>query len=185
MKEEIIEDLKKKCEKLIAGYRKNLGRVRTGRATPSILEGIRVSYYGALTPLNQVATISVQGPRTLVIQPWDQTVLKEIEKAIMKSDLDLMPTNDGKVIRINIPPLTEERRKELTKVVKKMAEECKVLIREARRDAISKFKKLKTDKKISEDDFYRSQDDVQKVIDKFIERVDDILKEKESEILKV
>ncbi len=162
---------------------RDLSRIRTGRASPALLEGIRADYYGVSTPLNQLATISVPESRLITIQPWDVKMISEIERVILKSELDLTPLNDGKIIRISIPPLTEERRKELTRVVKKMAEEYKVGLRSARRDANEALKKLMKNKEISEDEFYKGQDQVQKITNNYIEKVDLIYKEKEKEIL--
>ncbi|HEV8308855.1 MAG TPA: ribosome recycling factor [Methylomirabilota bacterium] len=157
--------------------------VRTGRATIALLEGIRVDYYNAPTPVNQVASISVPDSRTLLIQPWDASVLSKIEKAIQKSDLGLTPANDGKLIRLSIPPLNEERRKQLAKAVGKLAEEARVAVRNIRREAKDKLRGLAKDKKISEDDEKRSETELQKLTDRFIQRVDELLKKKEQEIL--
>jgi ribosome recycling factor len=160
-------------------------KVRTGRASASLLDGTKVEYYGALTPLNQVATISVPESQLIVISPWDNNAIVSIEKAIQKSELSLVPTNDGKVIRISIPPLTEERRKELVKVVKKMAEECKINIRNSRRDTNNQLKNLKKDGEISEDNLHDHQSDVQKITDDYIKKTDDILSAKEGEIMEI
>jgi ribosome recycling factor len=162
-----------------------VGRVRTGRASLAILDGVRVNYYGAPTPLAQVASLSVPDARTILIQPWDSKVLGEIEKAIQKSDLGLTPLNDGKVVRINIPPLTEERRKELVKVIKRMEEECKVALRNLRREANEQLKTAKKDKQISEDDQFKSQDEVQKMTDKLIQKAEELVKAKEKEPLEI
>lgn len=185
MKELVFEELKDNMEKTIRALEKTLSKVRTGRASISLLDGIRVEYYGVPTPLNQVATLSVPENRLIVISPWDSAIVGNIEKAIQKSDLGLMPTNDGKLIRIAIPPLTEERRRELVKVVKKMAEECKINLRNTRRDANDQLKMLKKDNEISEDEFYKSQDEVQKVTDKYIQKTEDILIAKEKEIMEI
>lgn len=162
---------------------RDFSRIRTGRASPALLEGIRVDYYGVSTPLNQLATISIPESRLITIQPWDVNMISEIERVILKSELGLTPLNDGKIIRISIPPLTEERRKKLTRVVKKMAEEYKVGLRSARRDTNETLKRFKENKEISEDEFYKSQDQVQKITNDYIEKVDVIYKEKEREIL--
>jgi len=159
--------------------------VRTGRASLSLLDGIKVEYYGVPTPLNQVATLSIPESRLIVISPWDSSVIGSVEKAIQKSDLGLNPTNDGKLIRISIPSLTEERRKELVKVVKRLAEECKINLRNARRDANDNLKTLKKDNDISEDEFYAYQEEVQEVTDKYIDRTDGILASKEKEIMEI
>ncbi len=178
-------DLKTKTEKSLEALRKDLSRVRTGRASLALLDGVRVNYYGVPTPLAQVASLSVPESRTIMIQPWDSKMTGEIEKAIQKSDLGLNPLNDGKVVRINIPPLTEERRKELVKVIKRMEEECKVALRNLRRDANEQLKTAKKDKVVSEDDQFKLQDEVQKLIDKSIEKGEEIIKAKEKEILEI
>jgi ribosome recycling factor len=180
-----MNEIKVKMEKTIDVLRKDLGRVRTGRASLAILEGIRVNYYGVPSPLAQVASLSIPDSRTIAIQPWDTKMIGEIEKAIQKSDLGLTPLNDGKIVRINIPPLTEERRKELVKVIKRMEEEGKVALRNVRRDANEQLKGAKKDKMISEDDLFKLQEEVQKLIDKTIEKNEEIVKMKEKEILEV
>jgi len=185
MVEEIFEDLNERMGKSIETLKREYSRLRTGRASISLLDGIRVSYYDTLTPLNQMASLAVPEPRLIVIQPWDKTAIGDIEKAILKSELGLTPMNDGKVIRIAIPPLTEERRKELVKVARKMAEDNKVAIRNIRRDANDMLKDLKTEKEITEDDLYRSQDEVQKITDDFISQVDELCAAKEKEILEI
>ena len=158
--------------------------VRTGRASTGLLEGLKVDYYGTPTPISQVASVSVPDPKTLLIQPWDTSLLSAIEKAIMKSDLGLTPANDGKVVRLTLPPLTEERRRQLAKSVGKLAEDAKVAIRNVRSEANETLKAMeKKTKKISEDESRRAQERVQKTTDKFIERVDELLKKKEEEIL--
>ena len=185
MVEEIFEDLNDRMGKSIETLKREYGRLRTGRASISLLDGIRVSYYDTPTPLNQMASLAVPEPRLIVIQPWDKTAIGDIEKAILKSELGLTPMNDGKVIRIAIPPLTEERRKELVKVARKMAEDNKVAIRNIRRDANDMLKDLKTEKEITEDDLYRTQDEVQKITDDFISQVDELCAVKEKEILEI
>jgi ribosome recycling factor len=185
MVEEIFEDLNERMGKSIETLKREYSRLRTGRASVSLLDGIRVSYYDTPTPLNQMASLAVHEPRLIVIQPWDKTAIGDIEKAILKSELGLTPMNDGKVIRIAIPPLTEERRKELVKVARKMAEDNKVAIRNIRRDANDMLKDLKTEKEITEDDLYRSQDEVQKITDDFISQVDELCTVKEKEILEI
>ncbi len=183
MKHPVLDDASKKMDKAVKAYEKELTRVRTGRATPALLDGITVDYYGSQMPINQVASISVPESRQLVVQPWDQNVLPEIEKAILKSELGLTPNNDGKVIRVSIPPLTEERRKELVKLVNKMAEEARVAVRNVRRDFMERLKKMKKDKEISEDEMYKLQDELQKITDKHIEAIDGVRAEKEKEIM--
>ncbi|GBE00322.1 ribosome-recycling factor [bacterium BMS3Abin07] len=177
--------LQENMEKSIEFLRKDFGSIRTGRAALSLLDGTSIAYYGNQTPINQVATLSVPDPRTIAIQPWEQKIIADIEKAIMRSDLDLTPTNDGKVIRINIPPLTEERRKQLVKVVKKRAEECKVSIRNIRREINEELKKMEKQEHISEDEIRKSLDEVQKITNSFIEKVEEVLERKEKEIMEV
>ena len=184
-RETFTTELRSKTEKSLEALRKDLSRVRTGRASLALLDGVRVNYYGVPTPLAQVASLSVPESRTIMIQPWDSKMTGEIEKAIQKSDLGLNPLNDGKVVRINIPPLTEERRKELVKVIKRMEEECKVALRNLRRDANEQLKTAKKDKLVSEDDQFKLQDEVQKLIDKSIEKGEEIVKAKEKEILEI
>ncbi len=185
MLNEIYDDAKGRMEKTLKNLENEYKRLRTGRATPSLVEHIKVDYYGTSTPLNQLATITIPEPRTIMIQPWDQNVVADVEKAILKSDLGLTPNSDGKVIRINIPPLTEERRQELVKIVKRMAEEAKVAIRNIRRDANEMIKDLKKEKQISEDDQYRGQEKVQKLTDEYISKVDELMEKKEKEVLEV
>lgn len=185
MVDEIFEDLKDRMGKSIESLKREYSRLRTGRASISLLDGIRVSYYDTPTPLNQMASLAVPEPRLIVIQPWDKTAIEDIEKAILKSELGLTPINDGKVIRISIPPLTEERRKELVKVARKMSEENKVAIRNIRRDANEMLKDLKKEKEITEDDLFRSQEEVQKATDQFISQVDELCAAKETEILEI
>jgi ribosome recycling factor len=178
-----LEETRDRMEKSIDALNNELSRVRTGRASLSLLDGIRVDYYGTLTPLNQMASLSVPESRLIVIQPWDATVLKDIEKAILKSDLGLTPSSDGKLIRIAIPALTEERRKELVKVVHKIGEEHKVAVRNIRRDANELLKLAKKDGDVSEDDAHKGLDRVQDATDEFIKTIDGIIAEKEKEIL--
>ena len=170
-------------EKSLDSLKREFSKVRTGRASISLLDGIKVDYYGTQTPLNQIATLSVPEPRLITIQPWDATVIKEIEKAIQKSDLGLMPVNDGKLIRVSIPPLTEQRRVELVKVVKKMAENGKVSIRNHRRDFNEDLKQKKKDKEVSEDEFFKVQKEVQDITDDYIKKSDELTQAKEKEIL--
>ena len=183
MKEKVFENMESSMEKAIQAYQKELNRLRTGRASPALLEGIRVDYYGTPTPINQTASINIPESRLIVIQPWDKSTIEPIEKAIQKANLGLSPTNDGTVIRISIPPLTEERRKELVKLAKKMAEECKIAVRNVRREANDALKKLEKDKKLSEDDLHRSTDEVQKSTDAKVEQIDEIMEAKQKEIL--
>jgi len=183
MIEKVYQETRDKMEKALEGLKKELSRVRTGRATPAILDGIRVAYYGSPVPLNQVASVAVPDSRQITIQPWDLKAIGDIEKAILKSELGLTPINDGKIIRINIPSLTEERRRDLVKVTKKMAEEARVVSRNIRREANEALKSMKKDKAISEDDLFKAQDEVQKITKETIERVDKIVEEKEKEIM--
>jgi len=183
MIESIYDETKESMGKAVNALKTELKRVRTGRASLSILDGIKVDYYDTLTPLNQMATLAVPESRLITIQPWDVSVIKDIEKALLKSDLGLTPSNDGKIIRISIPPLTEERRKELVKVVRKICEDYKVSVRNIRRDSNELLKIMKKDGEISEDDAFRSQDEVQKITDEQIKFIDECFKEKEKEIL--
>jgi ribosome recycling factor len=183
MKEEILAECRDKMTKAIQALRKDFMRIRTGRASTALLDGIRVNCYDTQMPLDQVASLSTPESRLITIKPWDQTLLGEIEKSILKSELGLTPMNDGKIVRIPIPPLTEERRKELAKLAKKMGEESKIAIRNLRREANELFKELKSEKEISEDEFFKSQEDVQKITDEFIKKVDEVSAEKEKEIL--
>jgi len=164
---------------------KELSSIRTGRATPAILDGVQVDYFNTPTPISQLASVSAPESRLIVVQPWDPTVLGEMEKAILRANLGLTPTNDGKVIRIAIPALTEERRKELVKVAKKMVEEAKVALRNVRRELNEQLKELQKKKEISEDQMHTAQGDVQKLTDKFIEQVNGIIQKKEKEILEI
>jgi len=185
MKDELISEVKETMKRQIQALEKSFSKVRTGRASLSLLDGIKVEYYGTPTPLNQVASLSVPESQLIVIAPWDVTVIGAVEKAIQKSELGLTPSNDGKVIRITIPPLTGERRKELVKVVKKMAEECRVKIRNARRDVNNDLKDLKKEGDLSEDELFRTQDDVQKITDEYIKKTDQVLAAKEEEIMEI
>ena len=185
MKDVIFEELKENMDKAINALEKSFSKVRTGRASLSLLDGIRVEYYGTPTPLNQLASLSIPESRLIVISPWDNSVLGAIEKAIQKSDLGLMPNNDGKLIRLAIPPLTEERRRELVKVVRKMAEECRVKQRNTRRDANEQLKELKKGNEISEDELYGFQEEVQKMTDRYIEKTDVVLAAKEKEVMEI
>ena len=175
--------LEEKMKKSVSVYEENLAEVRAGRANPSILNKIKVDYYGVPTPINQVAGISVPEARLIVIQPWDLGILKEIEKEILKSDIGINPNNDGKVIRLNFPELNEERRKELVKEVKKMAEEAKIAVRAIRRDAIENYRKMQKDSEITEDELKTAEEDVQKITDKNVNEIDKILENKEKKIM--
>ncbi|MEN8782315.1 MAG: ribosome recycling factor [Desulfobacterales bacterium] len=183
MIEDIYQETRENMGKSVDDLKREFKRVRTGRASLSILDGIRVNYYGTPTPLNQMATLAVPESRLITIQPWDVSGIKEIEKAILKSDLGLTPSSDGKIVRIAIPPLTEERRKGLVRVINKVSEEHKVAVRNIRRDANEMLKDLKKEGDISEDEAFKAQDQVQKITDDHINLVDQITKEKEKEIL--
>ena len=185
MDKQVEQQTKSEMDGSLDSLTKEFSKVRTGRASISLLDSVRVDYYGTPTPLNQLATLAIPEPRMITIQPWDAQVAKEIEKAILKADLGLTPSSDGKLVRVAIPPLTEERRKELVKVVKKMAEAAKVSIRNHRRKTNEELKAMKGDKEISEDEMFKSQDEVQKITDDYIKKVDERTKEKESEILEI
>jgi ribosome recycling factor len=185
MNEAIFTHTQKEMDGSVGALRKELTKLRTGRASTALLEHIMVDYYGTSTPLNQLATLSAPEPRLLVIQPFDRSAMAEIEKAILKSDLGLTPNNDGKIIRIPIPQLTEERRKELVKHVKKIAEEYRVSVRNHRRLAIEQLKEAEKKKEITADDVKHGQDRVQKITDEFIARIDKIIRAKEDEVMEV
>lgn len=178
-----------KCEeqmkKSISFLKEELATIRAGKANPKLLDKIQANYYGSMTPINQMANISVPEPRCLIIQPWDASSLKEIEKAILASDLGLNPSNDGKVIRLVLPQLTEERRRDLLKLVKKEIENSKIALRNIRRDSIEVFKKMEKNTELTKDELKKAEDEAQKLIDKYTKLVDDIYKEKEKEILEV
>ena len=182
MKDEILEEAKSKMEKAIEALKREFNKIRTGRASTALLEGIKVDCYETQMPIDQVATISIPESRLITIQPWDQSILGAVEKSILKSELGLTPMNDGKIIRISIPPLTEERRKELAKLSRKMAEESKISIRNIRREANEMFKELKNEKELSEDEYHKSLDEVQEITDEFIKKTDEITSRKEKEI---
>ncbi|TJY43159.1 ribosome recycling factor [Cohnella pontilimi] len=184
MPQAIKKDAEERMEKALAALKRDLSTLRAGRASPALLERVQAEYYGTPTPINQLGSVNTPDSRTLVIQPWDKTALSAIEKAILKSELGLNPANDGSIIRIVIPPLTEERRKELVKETKKFGEEAKVAIRNIRRDANDDIKKKEKDE-ISEDESRRHQDDVQKLTDRYVAEVDKILASKEKEIMEV
>ncbi|WP_200800684.1 ribosome recycling factor [Carboxydothermus pertinax] len=183
--QDVLKEAQDHMQKAVEALKKEFATMRVGRATPALLEKVLVDYYGSQMPVNQLATITAPEARLLVIQPWDKGALGAIEKAILKSDLGLTPTNDGSVIRLTIPPLTQERRQELVKVAKKKAEEARVAIRNIRREANDQIKNLEKDKTVSEDEGKRGQDEVQKLTDKFIKTVDELLKSKEEEIMSV
>lgn len=180
-----MKNAEARMDKAILALENDLAAIRAGRANPAILDKVTVEYYGVPTPVQQVGTVAVPEPRTITIQPWDGSILGEIEKAIIKADLGLNPNNDGKMIRLNFPPLTEERRKELVKGISKRGEECKVAVRNVRRDALEGFKKQKKDGEITEDDLKNLETQVQKLTDKFVANIDSIIGAKEKEILEV
>ncbi len=180
-----MKNAETKMDKAIVALNNDFAAIRAGRANPAILDKVTVEYYGAATPIAQVGTISVPEPRTIVIQPWDGSILGEVEKAILKSDIGITPNNDGRCIRLNFPPLTEERRKELAKSISKRGEDAKVTVRGVRRDAIEGFKKQKKDGEITEDDLKGLENDIQKLTDKFVKEIDTIVANKEKEIMEV
>lgn len=185
MLQDVYQDTESQMQKTIEALKRDFTGIRTGRASIGLLDGITVDYYGTQTPLNQVATLATPESSLIVIQPWDASVIKQIEKAILRSDLGITPSNDGKVIRLAIPPLTEERRKELAKVVKKRAEEKRITVRQVRRESNDMLKSFEKDKEITEDERHQGQDQVQKITDKYIKQIDEITAQKEKEILEI
>lgn len=185
MPEKTLNDLEEKMNKTLKALQGDFNKVRTGRASVALFDDIRVDFYGTPTPLKQVATLSVPESRLIIIQPWDPQMIGEIEKAILKSELGVTPTNDGKLIRLTIPRLTEERRKDLVKIIKKMGEGSKVAIRNIRRDVNENFKEMEKEKLISEDELHQNFDKIQKVTDGFIRKIDEVLHAKEHEILEI
>ena len=178
-------NIEERMKKTISVYEENLSEIRAGRANPAILNKVTVDYYGTPTPINQMAGISVPEARLIVIQPWDMSVLKEIERAILASDIGITPNNDGKVIRLNFPELNEERRKEIVKDIRKMSEEAKVAVRQIRRDGIDEFKKMQKESTITEDDLKSAEDSIQKLTDKYVDEIDKLTETKEKEIMTV
>lgn len=185
MEKEAKRKAVERMEAALESLKREFAGIRTGRASLSLLDGIMVDYYGTHTPLQQLANLSIPDPRQIAIQPWEQNIIPDVERAIMKSDLGLTPANDGKVIRINIPALTEERRKQIVKTAKKKAEDIKITIRTIRRDSNEELKKLEKEKHISEDDVKKSLDEIQKLTDSYTAKIDEVLKHKESEIMEV
>jgi ribosome recycling factor len=185
MVNEVLDELKQDMKKTVERLKTELGRVRTGRANLALLDDIRVEYYGVLTPLNQVASLQLADARLIVVKPWEKSMVPPVEKAIQAADLGLNPSSDGEIIRLPVPPLTEERRKELVKQVKRMGEDFKVQLRGQRRDANEMLKSLEKDKEISEDDSRRGQGKVQEITDEHTEQVDKLIEAKESEIMEV
>jgi ribosome recycling factor len=185
MYKESITKAEEQMKKSISFLKEDLASIRAGKANPKLVDKIQVSYYGTMTPLNQVANISVPEPRAIIIQPWDSSLIKEIEKAILASDLGINPSNDGKLIRLMIPQLTEERRKDLLKLVKKETENAKVALRNIRRDANDEFKKQEKESILTKDDHKKAEDEMQKLTDKYTKLIDEVFKDKEKEILEV
>lgn len=185
MGDEELREFKEKMTKTLAAFQNDLNKIRTGRASLAVFDGIRIDYYGTPTPLNQVATMAIPESRLITIKPWDQSIIGEIEKAILKSELGVTPANDGKIIRITIPKLTEERRKELVKVVRKKGEEGKIAIRNIRREANDWYRSLEKEKAISEDELHKGLEEVQRLTGEFIKKMDEILELKEKEILEI
>jgi len=185
MIKDVIADMNVHMDKTIEALRKEYQRIRTGRANSALLDDVRVDFYGTPSPINQVATLSVPEPRTITIQPWEPKMIQVIEKAILNSNLGLTPANDGKVIRLNLPALTEERRKDIVKQMKRDAEDAKVALRNIRRDAIDKLKKLEKDKAISEDDLKRAEKDVQDSTNSHVAKVDEVAMHKEKEVMEI
>ena len=183
--QKVYADIEKKMKTSLEAFRKELKSIRTGRASLSLLDGITVQYYNVPTPLNQLATLSVPESRLITIQPWDTSAIGEVEKAILKSDLGLTPANDGRVIKIPIPPLTEERRKQLVRLVKKLGEDCKVAVRNVRREGNDDLKSVEKEKKISEDELRRAHDQVQKLTDRYITMIDQTTAQKEKEVMEI
>lgn len=182
---DVHKEAEEKMKKIVSVYKEDLTCIRAGRANPALLDKISVDYYGVLTPLNQLASISAPEPRLLVIQPWDVNTIPQIEKAVLKSDLGLNPSNDGKVIRLPIPQLTEERRKDLVKLVSKSAENAKIAIRNIRREVNDKLKKMEKNKEISEDERKRAEIETQNITDKYIDEIDKLTEKKEEELMEV
>ncbi len=185
MIKEVMAETEDRMNKSVEALHSDLLGIRTGRASPALVERLRVEYYGTPTQLIELASISAPEPQLLTIRPWDASALKDIERAILQSDLGLTPTSDGKIIRLIIPPLTEERRRDLTKLVAKRVEEARVAVRNCRRDALNDLRELEKEKLVSEDEFYVAKEDLQKLTDKYIERVDEVGKAKEEEIMEI
>jgi ribosome recycling factor len=185
MTKDVLASMKSHMEKTLDALRKEYQKVRTGRASTALLEDIKVNYYDTLTPISQLAAIAVPEPRTMTIQPWEAKLIPSIEKAILNANIGLTPSNDGKLIRLAVPPLTEDRRKEIVKQLKKLAEDTKIALRNIRRDAIDSLKKLEKDKQISEDDLKRAEKDVQDVTNVYVAKVDEVVAAKEKEVMEI
>jgi len=182
---EVLKDVETRMVRSVDAFNEELGKLRTGRASLAIVDGVKVDYYGSQTPLSQVASLSVPDPSTIVIAPWEPKIVAEVERAILKSNLGLTPSNDGKVVRLNIPPLTEQRRKELVKVAQQMAEGARNRIRQIRRDGNDEFKRMEREGEISEDEMHGAMDNVQKLTDAYVARIGEVLERKEKEIMEV
>jgi ribosome recycling factor len=182
---EVLSECRSAMSKAVKALRKEMTKVRTGRASTSLLDDVMVEYYGSPTPLNQVATLSTPEARLITVQPWEKNLIPEIEKAIFKADLGLTPSSDGQLIRLPVPALTEERRREMVKIIKRMAEEAKISVRNARRDANENLKMLEKEKEITEDERKRAEKDVQQVTDEYVETVDELVEAKEQEVMEI
>jgi len=185
MIDEVLSEARAAMDKAVKALKKDLTKIRTGRASTNLLDDVRVDYYGVSTPLNQVATLAAPEPRLLTVQPWEKNLIPEIEKAIFKADLGLNPSSDGTLIRLPIPALTEERRKEMVKIIKRMGEDAKVSVRNARRDANDTLKMLEKEKEITEDAHKRSEKDVQQLTDEFVSTIDAVVQKKEQEVMEI
>lgn len=185
MVDEVLSEAKAAMDKAVKALKKEMTKVRTGRASTSLLDDVRVDYYGVPTPLSQVATLSAPEPRLITVQPWEKNLIPEIERAIFKADLGLTPSSDGQLIRLPVPALTEERRREMVKIIKRMGEDAKVSVRNARRDANDTLKLLEKEKEITEDDLKRSEKDVQQLTDEFVGTIDSVVQNKEREVMEV
>ncbi len=185
MVDEVLNETRSAMDKAVKSLKRDMTKVRTGRASVSLLDDVRVEYYGVPTPLSQVATLSAPEPRLITVQPWEKNLIPEIEKALFKADLGLTPSSDGQLIRLPVPALTEERRREMVKIIKRMAEEAKISVRNARRDANDNLKMLEKEKEITEDDLKRSEKDVQQLTDQFVELIDSVVQKKEQEVMEV
>lgn len=185
MVDEVLNETRSAMDKAVKSLKRDMTKVRTGRASVSLLDDVRVEYYGVPTPLSQVATLSAPEPRLITVQPWEKNLIPEIEKALFKADLGLTPSSDGQLIRLPVPALTEERRREMVKIIKRMAEEAKISVRNARRDANDNLKMLEKEKEITEDDLKRSEKDVQQLTDQFVELIDSVVLKKEQEVMEV
>ncbi len=183
--EAVLKDGKERMDKALKSLDRDFAKLRTGRASTALVDDLKVDYYGSLTPLGQIASVSIPDSRTIAIQPWDRNAFGDVEKAILKSDLGMTPVNDGKIIRIVIPALTEERRKDLVKLARKFAEEGKIAIRNVRRDVNETLKKMKNDKELSEDEMHRGQDEAQKLTDEHVALADEALSDKEKEVMEI